>query len=133
MNALPQKLVSLLPVCRPPSPGVFIQTSSDTGRTCQKPNRWPYSAEPLCKLSSVWGCLFLGRDESRGGDLHNKQVTVTSASLLQICNHNTGKNVSVENKASPLLLPLPPYKCHCVSTRDNITIINKTSPCVSQR
>lgn len=37
-----------------------------------------------------------------------------------------------ENKASRLLL-LSSYKCHCVSTRDNITTINKKSLSVSQR
>lgn len=37
-----------------------------------------------------------------------------------------------EHKASRLLL-LSPFKCHCVSTRGNITTINKRSLSVSQR
>lgn len=68
--------VSLLPV--PVS--LFIQTLTlQTVRTCQQPNSRPDSAEPLHKFSSVWVCLFLGGMKA-GGDLHNKQVIVSSAS-----------------------------------------------------
>lgn len=56
---------------------------------CQELKWRPFSAEPLCKLSSVRVCLFLGDASGVAVDLHSKHFTVSSPSLVRICNHNS--------------------------------------------